>query len=91
MISINLVSCKSLMLRSSCPCADQIKNISLFEPNWPVQGGILVTDSNLDFAISGSGFFILNNPVTGELNYTRDGNFTIDSNDFLIHKKWNSF
>lgn len=34
------------------------------------------TDRPLDYAISGKGFFMLQDPRTGEISYTRDGSFT---------------
>ncbi|MDX1557549.1 MAG: flagellar hook-basal body complex protein, partial [Marinobacter sp.] len=40
------------------------------------QGNISFTDNGLDMAISGDGFFILNNG--GEIRYSRAGQFGID-------------
>lgn len=37
------------------------------------------TQRSLDYAISGSGFFALLDPVTGEFSYTRDGSFIASS------------
>lgn len=41
------------------------------------QAGLTGTERKLDYAISGSGFFGLLDPVTGEISYTRDGSFTL--------------
>lgn len=43
-----------------------------FSPN-----GIVQTDSPYDFAIMGQGFFMLQNPQTGENTYTRNGRFSL--------------
>ena len=42
------------------------------------QGNITVTGNNLDVAINGNGFFILQQP-DGSTAYTRDGSFKLDS------------
>lgn len=39
------------------------------------QGSFMQTDRDLDFVIDGSGFFALEDPITGERTYTRAGNF----------------
>ena len=39
------------------------------------QGSFVPTDNELDFVIDGSGFFALQDPVTGDRTYTRAGNF----------------
>lgn len=49
------------------------------------QGNISFTDNGLDMAISGDGFFILNNG--GEVRYSRAGQFTIDKNGFVINNQ----
>ncbi|MGC8120468.1 flagellar hook protein FlgE [Marinobacter sp. VGCF2001] len=49
------------------------------------QGNISFTDNGLDMAISGDGFFILNNG--GEIRYSRAGQFTIDKNGFVINNQ----
>lgn len=41
------------------------------------QGSIMETENPNDYAIEGSGFFALQNPVTGEVTYTRNGNFRL--------------
>lgn len=46
------------------------------------QGNISVTNKSLDLAISGSGFFVINNQ--GAVQYTRAGNFGLDSQGFIV-------
>jgi flagellar hook protein FlgE len=36
-------------------------------------------------AIDGNGFFIVKDPTSGEEYVTRDGNFTVDSNGYLVN------
>jgi flagellar hook protein FlgE len=47
------------------------------------QGNIEFTDSNLDLAISGQGFFILSDD--GALAYTRAGQFQVDRDGFVVN------
>ena len=47
------------------------------------QGNISTTSSNLDIAISGDGFFTLNDPSNG-IVYTRDGEFSEDKNGNVV-------
>lgn len=49
------------------------------------QGNISFTDSGLDMAISGDGFFILNNG--GEIRYSRAGQFGIDKEGFIVNSQ----
>ncbi|WP_317931636.1 flagellar hook protein FlgE [Halioxenophilus sp. WMMB6] len=46
------------------------------------QGNLAYTENELDLAVSGAGFFVLN--VGGEINYTRDGTFALDENGFVV-------
>ncbi|HUN26926.1 MAG TPA: flagellar hook protein FlgE [Steroidobacteraceae bacterium] len=46
------------------------------------QGNIETTGNNLDLAVSGNGFFILSNG--GALNYTRDGEFQLNSDNEVV-------
>jgi flagellar hook protein FlgE len=46
------------------------------------QGNIEFTDSNLDLAISGQGFFVLSD--SGALAYSRAGAFQVDRNGFVV-------
>lgn len=39
------------------------------------QGALTQTDNPLDYAIAGDGFFAVQSPQTGEIQYTRDGSF----------------
>ena len=47
------------------------------------QGGIKITNHDLDIAIEGKGFFIVNDPITGEDYYTRAGNFKMGADGTL--------
>jgi flagellar hook protein FlgE len=49
------------------------------------QGNINFTDNALDLAVSGQGFFQLNN--NGEKLYTRDGSFSLDKDGFIVNSK----
>uniref|UniRef100_UPI00356B2999 flagellar hook protein FlgE n=1 Tax=Marinobacter sediminum TaxID=256323 RepID=UPI00356B2999 len=49
------------------------------------QGNVSFTDSGLDMAISGDGFFILNN--NGETRYSRAGQFGIDKDGFVTNNQ----
>ncbi|MGH8219262.1 MAG: flagellar hook protein FlgE [Steroidobacteraceae bacterium] len=46
------------------------------------QGNVETTGNNLDLAVSGNGFFVLSN--NGALNYTRDGQFQLDSQNQVV-------
>ncbi len=47
------------------------------------QGSIQQTDNALDVSISGDSFFVVRNEQN-QLNYTRDGSFSIDANGYLV-------
>ena len=49
------------------------------------QGNISFTDSSLDLAISGSGFFMLDDG--GSTRFTRSGAFTVDSEGFVTNNE----
>lgn len=49
------------------------------------QGNIDFTDNNLDLAVSGQGFFVLND--AGALAYTRSGAFQVDSSGFVVNAR----
>jgi flagellar hook protein FlgE len=51
------------------------------------QGPISATGSPTDLAISGNGYFVVRDPVTGGNYVTRDGAFQVDGNGFLITSK----
>ena len=46
------------------------------------QGNVETTGNNLDLAVSGNGFFIVSN--NGALNYTRDGEFQLNSQGQVV-------
>lgn len=47
------------------------------------QGSIQTTDNALDVSITGDSFFMVENH-RGEMNYTRDGSFSVDANGYLV-------
>jgi len=47
------------------------------------QGSIAFTDRNLDLAVSGKGFFRLND--SGSIMYSRDGEFGLDQNGYIVN------
>ena len=60
------------------------------------QGSIQQTGSALDLAVSGDGFFTVKTAGTGQVEYTRNGNFSLDStgsatsgNSFIVDSKGN--
>jgi flagellar hook protein FlgE len=48
------------------------------------QGTIQRTSNPYDMAIAGNGFFLVENPATGEQYYTRDGQFSFDTEGYLV-------
>jgi flagellar hook protein FlgE len=48
------------------------------------QGAIQTTDGLLDGAISGAGFFVVQDPSSGNIEYTRAGNFQTDASGNLM-------
>jgi flagellar hook protein FlgE len=48
------------------------------------QGAVTSSTGPYDAAISGNGFFVVNNPATNQQLYTRDGNFQVNSQGELI-------
>ena len=48
------------------------------------QGGFKETNRNLDVAIAGDGFFRVNDPFSGEVLYTRAGNFSVNPDGTLV-------
>jgi len=48
------------------------------------QGSFKTTDSPLNFAINGPGFFKILDPITGENLYTRNGSFKLDEQGRLV-------
>lgn len=47
------------------------------------QGAVETANGTLDSAIQGQGFFVIQDPATGQQMYTRDGTFQLDSNGNL--------
>ena len=50
------------------------------------QGDISTTNSALDMAINGRGFFRM--PSDGELTYTRNGQFQLDKDGYIVNAGW---
>jgi len=48
------------------------------------QGTLTTTGNNTDLGISGSGFFVVQDPSTGVDYATRDGSFQLDSQGYLV-------
>lgn len=48
------------------------------------QGALDPTGDNTDLGVSGSGYFIVKDPATGNEYATRDGQFTINSSGYLV-------
>src|SRR5436189_2290122 len=48
------------------------------------QGAFNTTNNPLDLAIEGRGFFMVQDPSTGQFQYTRAGNFAVNSNGQLV-------
>lgn len=49
------------------------------------QGNISVTNNSLDMAVSGEGFFRMSN--NGAITYSRNGQFQLDKNGFIVNSK----
>ncbi len=56
------------------------------------QGALQDTSNNLDMAISGGGFFTLSQTPTSttNLSYSRDGEFSLDQNGYLVNNQGNA-
>lgn len=52
------------------------------------QGNITTTNNSLDMAISGSGFFRMDN--NGSITYTRNGQFQLDKNGYIVDNQGNN-
>lgn len=48
------------------------------------QGGIIDTNGKFDIALLGDGFFKLQGDEEGEILYTRNGSFTLDTDNYLV-------
>ena len=53
------------------------------------QGSYQSTGSSTDLAVSGDGYFIVNDPKTNALYYTRAGNFEFDEQGYLVDSDGN--
>jgi flagellar hook protein FlgE len=51
------------------------------------QGNTIQTGLNTDMMISGSGFFSLTDPGTGQTFYSRSGAFSLNPNGYLVNKQ----
>jgi flagellar hook protein FlgE len=52
------------------------------------QGAFESTGNPTDMAIAGAGFFMVKNPkTTGGVNYTRDGQFMVDKDGYLVNSQ----
>ncbi|MBI5522951.1 MAG: flagellar hook-basal body complex protein [Desulfarculus sp.] len=66
--------------------AQQVGNgASEFTSNWMEQGSLQTTDSPLDMAIEGAGFFTLRKPKGASLFYSRAGQFHVDQEGYLVN------
>jgi flagellar hook protein FlgE len=55
-------------------------------PQQFTQGNITITNSPLDIAINGAGFFVLGDPLTtGEQSYSRNGQFHLDNQRYIVN------
>jgi flagellar hook protein FlgE len=52
------------------------------------QGNITTTNNSLDMAVSGSGFFRMDN--NGSITYSRNGQFQLDKNGFIVDNQGNN-
>lgn len=48
-------------------------------------GPIETTGNALDIAVNGEGFFTVVNPLSGDVQYTRNGAFTVDGKGFIVN------
>jgi flagellar hook protein FlgE len=81
-------------LRSSAPSSGNSSNQSATQVGTGVrlsqigtrftQGALSTTGLNTDLGISGNGFFLVANPVDGQIFASRAGNFRVDDNGFLV-------
>lgn len=49
------------------------------------QGGFQTSNETTDMAISGQGFFVVNDRINNATHYTRAGNFRFDNDGFLVN------
>ena len=51
------------------------------------QGALSSTGNPTNLGVSGSGFFIVKDTVSGQMYATRDGQFTVDASGFLVNQE----
>jgi flagellar hook protein FlgE len=51
------------------------------------QGSLETTDASTDVAINGQGFFVVQDPLTSELFYTRAGHFVINNQGYYVNSQ----
>ena len=56
------------------------------DPNF-VQGSLETTDITTDVAVNGKGFFIVGDPISNEVFYTRAGHFIIDNQGYYVNNQ----
>ena len=52
-------------------------------------GSIAQTGSALDVAVNGQGFFAIKSPLSGQVQYTQNGNFSMDGSGYLVDTNGN--
>ncbi len=57
------------------------------KPNLTEEGSYIQTDNKLDLSVKGNGMFVIMTP--NGVRYTRDGNFTLDSDGVLVTQSGN--
>lgn len=67
--------------------AEQVGNgVYVNTNNVMTQGSIVDTDSSLDLAINGNGFFVVRPQTANGFYYTRDGSFGVDAEGYLVNQ-----
>ncbi len=67
--------------------AEQVGNgVYVNTNNVMTQGSIVDTDSSLDLAINGNGFFVVRPQTDNGFYYTRDGSFGVDAEGYLVNQ-----
>jgi len=50
-----------------------------------IQGSLMTTDVATDVAVNGKGFFVVQDPLTEEMFYTRAGHFQVDNRGYFVN------
>ena len=58
-------------------------SIQAITNNW-TQGAVTATGVSTDLAISGNGFFVVQDPVSGAQYVTQDGTFSVNASGYLV-------